>query len=34
MEIASIEMWQARIYNELMIPLAMGFRHCIQQCQH
>jgi glutathione S-transferase len=27
MEIASIEMWQARIYNELMIPLAMGFRH-------
>ena len=26
-EIASIEMWQARIYNELMIPLAMGFRH-------
>ena len=27
MEIASIEMWQARIYSELMIPLAMGFRH-------
>ena len=27
MEIASIEMWQARIYNELMILLAMGFRH-------
>jgi len=27
MEIASIEMWQCRIYNELMIPLAMGFRH-------
>tara|TARA_B100001115_G_C15786858_1_gene387588 strand:- start:436 stop:1047 length:612 start_codon:yes stop_codon:yes gene_type:complete len=27
MEIASIEMWQARIYNELMIPLAMAFRH-------
>ena len=27
LEIASIEMWQARIYNELMIPLAMGFRH-------
>ena len=27
MEIASIEMWQARIHNELMIPLAMGFRH-------
>lgn len=27
MEIASIEMWQARIYNELMMPLAMGFRH-------
>ena len=27
MEIASIEMSQARIYNELMIPLAMGFRH-------
>lgn len=26
-EIASIEMWQARIYNELMIPLAMAFRH-------
>ena len=26
-EIASIEMWQARIFNELMIPLAMGFRH-------
>ena len=26
-EIASIEMWQARIYTELMIPLAMGFRH-------
>ena len=26
-EIASIEMWQARIYSELMIPLAMGFRH-------
>jgi glutathione S-transferase len=26
-EIASIEMWQARVYNELMIPLAMGFRH-------
>jgi glutathione S-transferase len=20
-------MWQARIFNELMIPLAMGFRH-------
>ncbi|MDB0058717.1 glutathione S-transferase family protein [Gammaproteobacteria bacterium] len=27
MEIASIEMWQCRVYNELMIPLAMGFRH-------
>jgi glutathione S-transferase len=27
MEIASIEMWQARIFNELMMPLAMGFRH-------
>ena len=27
LEIASIEMWQARIYNELMLPLAMGFRH-------
>ena len=27
LEIASIEMWQARIYNELMIPLAMAFRH-------
>ena len=27
MEIALIEMWQARIYSELMIPLAMGFRH-------
>ena len=27
MEIASIEMWQARIYSELMIPLAMGIRH-------
>ena len=26
-EIASIEMWRARIYSELMIPLAMGFRH-------
>ena len=26
-EIASIEMWQARIFSELMIPLAMGFRH-------
>ena len=26
-EIASIEMWQARVFNELMIPLAMGFRH-------
>ena len=26
-EIASIEMWQARIYNELMMPLAMAFRH-------
>ena len=26
-EIASIEMWQARIFNELMIPLAMGLRH-------
>ena len=26
-EIASIEMWQARIFNELMIPLDMGFRH-------
>ena len=26
-EIASIEMWQARIFNDLMIPLAMGFRH-------
>ena len=26
-EIASIEMWQARIYNELKIPLAMAFRH-------
>ena len=26
-EIASIEMWQARVYNELMIPLAMAFRH-------
>ena len=26
-ELASIEMWQARIYNELMIPLAMAFRH-------
>ena len=26
-EIASNEMWQARIFNELMIPLAMGFRH-------
>ena len=26
-EIASIEMWQARIFNELMIPLAMAFRH-------
>ena len=26
-EIASIEMWQARIFNEFMIPLAMGFRH-------
>ena len=27
MEIASIEMWQCRVHNELMIPLAMGFRH-------
>ena len=27
MEIASIEMWQCRVYNELMLPLAMGFRH-------
>ena len=27
MEIASIEMWQCRVQNELMIPLAMGFRH-------
>ena len=26
-EIASIEMWKARVFNELMIPLAMGFRH-------
>ena len=27
LEIASIEMWQCRVYNELMLPLAMGFRH-------
>ena len=27
MEIASIEMWQCRVHHELMIPLAMGFRH-------
>ena len=27
MEIASIEMWRARIHNELMLPLAQGFRH-------
>ena len=27
MEIASIEMWNARIANELMLPLAHGFRH-------
>lgn len=27
LEIASIEMWNARIANELMLPLAHGFRH-------
>ncbi|MEK9649464.1 MAG: glutathione S-transferase family protein [Gammaproteobacteria bacterium] len=27
MEIAAIEMWQSRIVFELMLPLAMGFRH-------
>jgi glutathione S-transferase len=27
MEIAAVEMWQCRIYDELMKPLAMGFRH-------
>lgn len=26
-EIAAIEMWQSRIVFELMLPLAMGFRH-------
>ena len=27
MEIALIERWQCRVHTELMIPLAMGFRH-------
>ncbi len=27
LEMASIEMWNARIANELMLPLAHGFRH-------
>ena len=34
LEIASIEMWQARIYNELMIPLAMAFRHLHPAMSH